>query len=282
MIVKTNPAESAVVIHLRPAWEVVGEMPGWLSTPSRTGAPSADAPGVPEAPAPVTKAGSLSAAGTDVQNAISYVQTADGFLGGMSGVLSRMGDLATLAQDPATSPGEVQDYQQEFQALQQQLRDTIGGGAGASPIGTFNGIPLFGSNPDGLSVSVDAGKTVSIGQTDLQDPSSALGSLLAQTNPPAFDVTATSANAAAAISHGIGQISAERAVLGAAQSQLANAAEEIASRGVNPPAAIPQIGDTQAAAGSTRIAKESILAQPETVMAAQANQIPQSVLKLLQ
>lgn len=86
-----------------------------------------------------------------MQNAISYIQTADGFIGQMTKVLSRMSELVILAKDVTKNSADVSLYAREFEALQDQLRQTIGGssdeigGPGVeSPLGQFNGIEMFG------------------------------------------------------------------------------------------------------------------------------------------
>ena len=53
------------------------------------------------------------AALTNVQNAISYVQTADGFMSGMTKILSRMSELAILATDVTKNASDIDLYQQE-------------------------------------------------------------------------------------------------------------------------------------------------------------------------
>ena len=226
----------------------------------------------------------LTAAGTNVQNAMSYIQTADGFLGGMSKVLSRLSELSILAKDITKGPTDVQLYQQEFQALQEQLQATIGGGTVTSPLGAFNGNLLFAPNPTGLAVTIGeaAGQTMTIAETDLQNPAGAIGLLLAQTSPPAFDITVTTGTVATMATNGIQQIATERANLGAAQSRLELAASTLSTQMINLEAAISRIRDVDVATESTQFAKGNILVQAGTAMLAQANQIPQSVLKLLQ
>ena len=82
--------------------------------------------------------------------------------------------------------------------------------------------------------------------------------------------------------NGIQQIATERANLGASQSRLELSATTLATEGVNLEAAISRIRDVDVATESTQFAKGNILVQAGTAMLAQANQLPQSVLKLLQ
>ncbi len=284
MTINTNPGASSAALHLQHSQQMLNKSLNRLSSGSKIVEMSDDAAGMAVSEKLDAQSQRLSAASTNVQNAMSYIQTADGFLQGISKVLSRMGELSMLAQDVTKSPADVQLYQQEFQTLQQHLQSTIGGGAVASPLGTFNGITLFGPNPTGLQVSVGeaAGQTMTIAQTDLQDPVGALGILLAQTAPPAFDITITTPNVASFAVNATDQVATERAILGASQSRLELSASALATQTTNLEAAISLIRDVDVAQESTQFAKNNILVQAGTAMLAQANQIPQSVLKLLQ
>ena len=284
MTINTNPGASAAAMHLQQSHEMLNKSLNRLSSGSKIIQPSDDAAGLAVSEKLDAENRRIGAAGTNVQNAISYIQVADGFMSSMSKTLSRMSELSILAKDVTKSPADVQLYQQEFQALQQQLHDTIGGTGVTSPLGAFNGNVLFANNPAGLTVTVGeaASQTMTIGQTDLQNPAGALGILLAQTTPPAFDVTLTTANITTLATDGIQQIATERANLGASQSRLELVSATLATEGSNLDAAISRIRDVDMATESTQFAKGNILVQAGTAMLAQANQIPQSVLKLLQ
>ena len=166
--------------------------------------------------------------------------------------------------------------------MQQQLQYTIGGGAVANPLGTFNGITLFVPNVAGLTVTIGegVGQEMNIGDTDLQG--GAMGALLAQAAPPAFDISVTSATGAQMLVDAIQHLATERATLGASQSRLEVAATTLSVERQNMESAISRIRDVDVAEESTILARNQILVQSGTAMLAQANQMPQSVLKLLQ
>lgn len=284
MTINTNPGASSAALHLRNSSDMLNQSLNRLSSGSRIVKPSDDAAGLAVSEKLDAENRRLGAALTNVQNAMSFIQTADGFMSGITKVLSRLSELSIMAKDVTKNATDVQLYQVEFQALQQQLQDTVGGGAVTSPIGTFNGVVLFGDNPTGLTVTIGEGasQTMTIGESDLQDATGALGILLAQAAPPAFDVTVTTANVAGMVTDGIQQVATERAKLGAAGSRLELAASTLGVESTNLEAAISRIRDVDVATETTRFAKNSILVQAGTAMLAQANQIPQSVLKLLQ
>jgi flagellin len=231
----------------------------------------------------------VQAASTNVQNAVSYVQTADSYMGSMKDILTRLGELSVLSSDVTKSPSDISLYQQEFSALQDQLRSTIGGSAAeiggpagvASPLGTFNGTTLFGT---------DAGPTVSIGQApgqelaipDINLRTGPMLSLINQDPSGHYTLQATDPGAVTTLTGATQQVATQRATLGAAESRLTLASSTLQVESENLAATISQIRDVDVAQESTNLAKYDILVQAGTSMLAQANQDPKSVLKLLQ
>ena len=282
MTINTNPSASAAARNLNHSQEMLSKSLNRLSSGSKIVSPSDDAAGLAVSEKLQAQNRRLGAASTNVQNAVSYIQTADGFMSSMSSVLSRMSELTMMAKDVTKNAGDIALYQEEFQSLQQQLRDTVGGGVVTTPLGTFNGITLFGPNAAGLAVTIGEGpgQTMTIGDSDLQG--GAMGLLLAQTAPPAFDMTLLSPTASQMCVDAIQHVATERATLGAAQSRLEVAATTLGIESQNLESAISRIRDVDVAQESTQFAKNNILVQSGTAMLAQANQLPQSVLKLLQ
>jgi len=231
----------------------------------------------------------VQAAATNVQNAVSYLQTSDGFMGDMAKVLSRMSELGSLAKDPTKSAADVSLYQQEFKALQDQLRTTIGGStteiggtaAITSPLGSFNGSTLFGSaaGPT-VSIGESADQSIAIPATNLR--TSAMQALINQDASGNYTLQSTDAGALATIDSTTQQVATLRATVGAAQSRLGLAASTLQVQSENLSSTISGISDVDVAKESTQLAKYNILVQAGTAMLAQANQTPNSVLKLLQ
>ena len=284
MTINTNSSATAAARNLAQSQEMLNKSLTRLSSGSKIVQPADDAAGLAVSEKLIAQRRRLDAASTNVQNAMSYIQTADGFMSSMTSVLTRMTELSMMAKDVTKNPGDVALYQQEFGALQQQLRDTIGGGGVTTPLGTFNGIALFAPNAAGLTVTIGegSGQTMNISDTDLQAATGAVGQLLAATTPPAFDITVTSPTVSTLVINAIQQVATERASLGASQSRLESADATLSIESTNLESAISRIRDVDVATESTRFAKNNILVQAGTAMLAQANQLPQSVLKLLQ
>src|SRR5215218_9118089 len=161
-VINTNIQAITGARNLNQSQEMLGRSLTRLSSGSKIVNPSDDAAGLAVSEKMYAQGKRVRAATTNVQNAISYVQTADGFMSGMSKILSRMSELAILAKDVTKNTSDIDLYQQEFTALQDQLRATIGGtqaeiGGAAdvdTPLGAFNGITLFGANANGLTVTI--------------------------------------------------------------------------------------------------------------------------------
>jgi flagellin len=261
-----------------------------LSSGSKIVNPSDDAAGLAVSEKLDAQNRRVQAATTNVQNAVSYIQTADGFMSGMTKILSRMSELAILAKDVTKNTTDVDLYQQEFTALQDQLRATIGGSVAeiggtadiTTPLGAFNGITLFGSNSAGLTVTIGQaiGQDMTIRESNLR--SGAMAELITQNASGVYDLGIADTGLIGDITDAIQHVATERAKLGASQSRLELAATTLSVEYENLSSAISRIRDVDVAKESTQLAKYNILVQSGTSMLAQANQSPQSVLKLLQ
>lgn len=289
-VINTNIQAISAARNLNHSQEMLGRSLTRLSSGSKIVNPSDDAAGLAVSEKLDAQNRRVKAAETNVQNAISYVQTADGFMSGMTSILSRMSELAILAKDVTKNPTDVSLYQEEFTALQDQLRATIGGttseiGGTAdveTPLGAFNGITLFGANSAGLTVTIGqaVGQDMNIPESNLRD--GAMLDIISQDNTGAYTLNITDPNAIGAITDAIQDIATERASLGASQSRLELASRTLQVEYENLGAAISRIRDVDVAEESTSYAKFNILVQSGTAMLAQANQTPQSVLRLLQ
>jgi flagellin-like hook-associated protein FlgL len=167
-VINTNIQAIAAARNLNRSQEMLGRALNRLSSGSKIVNPSDDAAGLAVSEKLDAQNKRVKAATTNVQNAVSYVQTADGFMSGMTKILSRMSELAILAKDVTKNSTDVSLYGQEFRALQDQLRQTIGGTAAQiggkgvdTPLGQFNGIKLFGDdNTTPLSIGATTTPTV--------------------------------------------------------------------------------------------------------------------------
>ena len=212
------------------------------------------------------------ATSANVGNALSLLQTQDGVLKNADKILNRMSELATLALDVTKTSGAGSDldlYQTEYDNLADQLS--------AMTNEAFNGIGMFDTaSATSLTVrtSEDGGQTVGVTIADLSSIHSAISS---------GDITsnATATTALAAITAQIETLASMRATNGSEQSRLSFAADMLAVNKQNLEAANSRIIDVDVAQESSQLARFNILQQSGMAMLSQANQSPQSVLRLL-
>ncbi|MGH8018574.1 MAG: flagellin [Opitutaceae bacterium] len=275
MVINTNINAINATRNLNESQAMLSRSLARLSSGSKIVKPSDDAAGLAVSEKLAAQNARINAARTNTQNAMSYVQTADGFMKSMNKMLTRMSELTAMAKDVTKNSSDIDLYDAEFQALKQQLTDTVGDGA-TVPLGSFNGISLFGPNATGLAVTIGESpdQTMTIGDINLRDATSFLGQLV----DPTMDVT----NAGETVVGAIQQVATERATLGSSQSRLEVAAAQLQVQFENLEAAISRIRDVDVAEEATAMAKAQILVQSGTAMLSQANTIPQSVLRLLQ
>lgn len=242
-----------------------------LSSGSKIVNPGDDAGGLATANRLDAQIKRLDAAKQDVGNAISFIQTQDGYLKGVTKALSRMSELAVLAQDMTKATTDRAAYGIEFSQLSSFITDASNK--------TFNGISLF--QPAGgstLDVPLDADGSLFLNMQPIDLATDVVTTIAGQN---ISDIP--SANAAlAAINTAITNTSQDRATIGAYESRLNYSAEQLTVSKENISAASSRIQDVDVAEESTNLARTNVLQQAGTAMLAQANQMPQSVLKLLQ
>lgn len=211
----------------------------------------------------------IDAANSNVTNAVSFTQTQDGYLGQISTALSRMGELAVLAQDETKTDSDRQLYDKEFQQLATYITSTA--------TKDFDGISLF--SPNSVTVTLDSDNNSSLTMQGINITGSAV-----YTDATGSDIATTTAAAAAIsfVKSAITQLSDDRATVGAYQARLNYVSDQLQVGKENLSSASSKIEDVDVANESTEFSRENILLQSGTAMLAQANQLPQTVLKLLQ
>ncbi|MEO6876215.1 MAG: flagellin [Opitutaceae bacterium] len=289
--INTNLTALASARNLDRTQELLNRSLSRLSSGSKIVDPADDAAGLAVSGKLDAQNLRVSAASTNVQNAISYVQTGDSFMSSMGGVVTRLSELISLSQDPTKNPADVANYQQEFKSLQDQLRTTIGGStaeiggttAVTSPLGTFNGQQLFGATAVGgqtVSIGASAGQEMTIPDVNLRTGN--ILNLIGQDSSGNYTLSATDSDALSKVTGSLQQLATARATMGAAESRLNLASTTLSVESQNLTSTLSSIRDVDVAQESTQYAKYNILVQSGTAMLAQANQAPQSVLKLLQ
>ncbi len=216
---------------------------------------------------------SLDQAKRNANDGVSLIQTADGSLKEVSGLLTRMRELAVQSRNGTNNSTQRGYLNDEFD----QLRSEIDRIANTTE---FNGLSLLdGDQASGLSFQVGMGTssddrlTISIADSG----ASALG-LTSST----ISSTSGADTAIAALDDAIEDISTRRATLGAMQNRLSTTMSNLETYSSNLAAANSRIVDVDVAEETASLTKNQILMQAGSAMLAQANQAPQIALSLLQ
>jgi flagellin len=267
MVINTNMAAITSASNLDNSTNELNNALAELSSGSQIVTPADNPAGLAESIALNAQIGQTQAANNNVSNAMSFSQTQDGYLQQVGSALDQMSTLAVEAQDPTKTSTEIADYNTEFSALSAYITSTASA--------TFNGVSLFGAT--GLTVTTDGGgDTFTMTGVNLNGTS--------YTGATGSDISTSTGAVAAltAVTAAITQLATDRSSVGANEERLTYTGDELGVLQDNLTSANSTITDVDVATESTKYAEYQILVQSGTSMLAQANQNPQSVLKLLQ
>jgi len=266
MVINTNISAQNAASLLMQSSNNLSQSLARLSSGSKITSPADDSAGLAVSMKLSAQIARTGAAQSNVSNAVSFNQTQDGYLQQVNSALTRMSELAISAQDVTKTTSDRALYQQEYSTL----------GAYVNNVATqsFNGVSLF--NGDSLKVTSDSeGNTftnlgVNLGATTY-------------TTATSGDITSVSGaqSAVKATEAAISQLASDRANIGSNEETLGYYSNQLTSLSNNLSAANSLITDVDVATESTNYAKENILVQSGTAMLAQANAMPQSMLRLL-
>ncbi|MDQ8179663.1 flagellin [Pelagicoccus sp. SDUM812005] len=156
----TNQSATLARDHLSTVSSNLQQSLGRLSSGSRIMAPADDAGGLAVSMQMGAAIKRQAAASGTISNAMSYLQTQDGALGAVNEIFSRIGELKVLSEDVTKNATDKENYETEFQALQEQLQ--------ALSVEKFNGLSLFNTVSLDVSTSIDGeGASVELAAVDL-------------------------------------------------------------------------------------------------------------------
>ena len=225
-------------------------------------------------------------AARNANDGISLLQVADGAMGKISDNLQRMRELAVQAKNGTLNPTDRVNLNREYAELANEVNRIVTGS-------TFNGNNMFDAPNKTLSFQVGTGNAVSDTLAlNLTDNGLAAGNDLTtimtngaasiQANLNAVDTVANATTALTTLDASIDAITGIRAVVGAGQSRLEQVASFADTSSTNLQAARGRIMDADFAKETANLTRSQILQQAGTAMLAQANQLPNNVLSLLQ
>lgn len=221
---------------------------------------------------------SLGQAERNANDGVSLLQTAEGAMNEISGIMTRMRELAMQSSTDTVSDVERAFVQAEFDALVTEI-DRI------ADVTEFNGFNLLDGSSTAIDFQVGIHNTANDRITGAIDDmhASVLGT---SGGGPALSAqsvaTKTGAqNALAVIDQAIIDTSDGRADIGALENRLQVTIANLASARQNLSAANSRIRDTDVAEESANMTRQNILMQAGVSVLSQANQIPSLALSLL-
>ena len=262
-----------------------------LSTGQRINSSKDDAAGLAISSRMTSQIRGLEAGVRNANDAISMLQTGDGALVEVTNMLQRMRELAIQASNGTTASADRDYLDAEYKNLASEIdriADNTQWNGRAILDGTANG-----SEDDStvaFQVGANAGQTISVDFGDITQSATAFAVFDSANAGTAFTIAAgttgsavTTASAAiTGIDAAITAVNNQRATFGAAVNQLTYAVDNLSNVKVNAEAARSRILDTDYAKETSELARTQIIQQAGTAMLAQANQLPQTVLSLLQ
>lgn len=220
----------------------------------------------------------------NANDGISIIGITDGGMEEMANILTRMAELAEQSANGVYSTVQRSALQLEFAALSSELQRI-------SETTTFNGLPLLsGSAQVNLQVGFDGQSSSQVTYSGIDATLAALNLAAPGTSGIIYSINAgTVADAQVAartaldmVKAAISSLARNRGTLGAAESRLNAAINNLQIARENFSSAESRIRDVDVASEAAELTRLNILQQAATAMLAQANQQPQLALQLLQ
>lgn len=261
-----------------------------LSSGLRVNSAKDDAAGLAIAERMNTQVRGMNVAIRNANDGISLAQTAEGALGKIGDNLQRMRELTVQARNATNSSSDKDSLNKEFEQLGSEIWRIVNAT-------TFNSKPILA---DTAGVAAGTGQTFQIGANTTANDSitvaaldltqdatvtKLLGSTGAVPFPALIDNTADFAALGTVIDDidaALTTVNNTRATYGAIQSRFDAVISNLQVAVENQTAARSRIMDADFAQETANMSRAQILQQAGNAMVAQANQLPQQVLSLLQ
>jgi len=225
----------------------------------------------------------LRQAARNIENAVSFIQTTEGYLQEDQDILHRIRELAVQAANGIYTDEDRMQIQVEVS----QLVDEINRVASHAQFNGYNMLtgafanPSLGGTPTAsmwfqVGANMDQRERAFIGTMTAE----ALG-LIANGKSISLSTPGTANQAIGIVDEALKKVSKQRADLGAYQNRFEMAVKGVLIGAENIQAAESLIRDADMAEEMVNFVKDTILVQSGTAMLAQANMKPKSVLQLL-
>lgn len=272
--IATNIASQSVQKNLKEVSNAGNSQLEKLSSGKRITKASDDAAGLAIATNLEAQTKGLRQATRNANDGISMIQTAEGGLNETSNILVRLRELTIQAASDTVGENERGFLDKEYQQLSKEV-DRI------SDSTTFNGSQLLNGKGKGsmdFQVGAFAGEqnkiTFDSSETDASTSSIGIGGTGIGNKDDALSAIAT-------VDGAISKVSGQRANLGSIQSRLGSTVKNLETQTINQDSARSVIQDVDVAEASAALASNQVVKNAAVSTLAQANQIPNSALRLI-
>ena len=283
-VVNTNVNASIAQAALARNERALGTAMEQLSTGRKINSAADNASGLAISARMTSQIRGLDQAVRNANDAVSMVNTAEGALDEITDMLQRARELAVQSGTGTTSSNDRVFLDAEFDHLIAEIervsantqwngRNILNGAAGGAA--TVSGVSF--------QVGMDPSQTIAVNFGNM-----ASDATMASLNGFGLDATtiasaiAKSSQVITAADVAIEAVSTQRATFGAVSNRLEHAIDNLTNVMTQSEASRSRILDTDYAASTSELARTQIIQQAGTAMLAQANQLPQTVLTLLQ
>jgi len=250
-----------------------------LSSGLRVNSAKDDAAGLAIAERMNTQVRGMAVAMRNANDGISMSQVAEGALSRVGEALQRMRELALQARNSTNSNDDKDSLNKEFFELQKEISRVLNGT-------TFNNKKILGADGTTFTFQIGANTTsddvVEIDFDNLASNADITSITVSTANIGSTADATAIASVIADIDTALDTINNTRATFGATQSRFEAIIANLQVSLENQTAARSRIMDADYAAETANLSRAQILQQAGNAMVAQANQLPQLVLSLLQ
>ena len=285
-VVNTNIGASVAQAALMRNERALSTAMEQLSTGKKINSAGDNAAGLAISTRMTTQIKGLEAAIRNANDAVSMINTAEGALDEITNMLQRMRELAVQAGTGTTDSSDRTYLNEEYSALRSEIdriaentqwngRNILDGSAGGSA--QLSGVAFqIGVNPSQTF-------STSFGNFTVSTAGNLTGVMSSYISAATIaSAIAAASNAMTSVDTAIDYVSTQRAAFGAASNRLTHTVDNLTNIKTNSEASRSRILDTDYAAATSELARTQIIQQAGTAMLAQANQLPQTVLALLQ
>jgi flagellin len=249
-----------------------------LSSGLRVNSAKDDAAGLAIAERMNTQVRGMAVAMRNANDGISMAQVAEGALSKVGDALQRMRELALQSRNATNSDSDKNSLNKEFQELQKEISRVLGGTA-------FNNKHILGADATAFTFQIGANTTtddvVTIDFENLSSNAEISAITVSTASIGSMADISAIASVIENIDAALDTVNNTRATFGATQSRFEAIIANLQVGVENQSAARSRIMDADFAAETAALSRAQILQQAGNAMVAQANQLPQQVLKLL-